>query len=374
MPDPLAPYRNDIGRPLQELDTPVLCLDLDLLERNIARAAELFRQHGKQWRPHTKGYKTPELARRVLGAGAVGLTCAKLAEAEALAHCGLTGGLLVANQVVGPQKMARLARLAQRAEVIVTIDHADHVAMLQQAAREHGATFSVLIELDIGMRRAGVASPQAALALAQRVARTPGVQLAGIMGYEGHLLDLPDQDEKRRRIFQALDILGEARELLQNKGIPCPIVSAGGSGSLPVTITHPAVTELQAGGLVMMDAYYTRKCHLEGFAHALTIRTTITSRPAADRAVIDAGLKTQHVAFAEPLFLDAPPVVHFDTPSAEHATLRLEGEAQGLPIGHRLTMVPGYSDLTNVLHNLFHVHRQGVVQELWPLESRGHLR
>ncbi len=374
MSDPLAPYRHDVGRPVHELDTPVLCLDLELVEQNIARAIELFRRHGKHWRPHTKGYKTPQLARRVLAAGAVGLTCAKLAEAEAMARAGLTGGLLVANQVVGPEKMERLARLTRCAEVIVTIDHPDHLAMLQQAARQHGAVFSVLIELDIGMARAGVPSPQAALELAQQVEQAPGVQLAGIMGYEGHLLDLPDLDEKRRRIYQALDLLGETCELLQSKGIPCPIVSAGGSGSLPITLTHPAVTELQAGGLVMMDAYYACKCHLEGFAHALTVRTTITSRPAADRAVIDAGLKTMHVAYADPLFLDAPPVVRFDTPSAEHATLRLEGEAQHLPIGHRLTVVPGYSDLTTVLHNQFHVVRNGVVEQLWPLESRGHLR
>ncbi len=365
--------QEDLGRRVDELDTPVLCLDLDALERNIARAAQLIAQHGKQWRPHSKGHKTPRIAQRQLAAGAIGITCAKLAEAEALAQAGITG-LLVANQVVGPRKMQRLAQVNRITPVIVTIDHSDHVHMLAQAARMFGGKFPVLIELDIGMRRAGVSSPHAALELAQLVDRTPGVELAGIMGYEGHLLEVPQLEEKRQKIFRALDILGETRQLLHQHGIACPVVSAGGSGSLPITLQHPAVTEVQAGGLVMMDAYYRYVCQLEGFEHALSLRTTITSRPQPDRAVVDAGLKTQHVAYASPVFVDAPPRVQLLEPSAEHATLRLEGEAQNLGIGDRLTLVPGYSDLTTVLHNQFHVIRNSTVVDIWPLESRGLLR
>lgn len=360
-----------LGLPKDQLDTPALCLDLDLLESNIRQMAERCRAANVAWRPHSKAHKSPDIAALQLAAGALGVTCAKLGEAEVMAHAGVTD-ILVANQIVGPSKLERLVALARRVPLIVAVDDRAQVDPLAAAVRRGGVECRVLVEVDIGLARAGVAPGPPAVELAARVARQPGLALAGIMGYEGHLLTVPDPAEKRSRIHAALELLAQTARALEHRGLPCPIVSAGGTGSYRYTIECPAVTELQAGGLIFMDAFYRHTCQVEEFQHALTLVTTIVSRPAADRAIVDAGRKSQHAELHSPRVVGRDDV-HFERLSAEHGQFRLDATARELRVGDRLELIPGYSDFTTVLHDVFYGFRNGHLECIWPLAARGRL-
>jgi D-serine deaminase-like pyridoxal phosphate-dependent protein len=357
---------------IDDLDTPALCIDLDVLESNIAQMAALCQRHGKGWRPHAKAHKSPIVAHKQLEAGAIGVTCAKLGEAEVLAAGGVRD-LLVANQLAGPHKMQRLAQLCHVADPIVAVDHLQQAQAMSQACSAAGVQVRVIVEVDIGLNRAGVAPGQAALALAQGVDRLPGLRLCGIMGYEGHLLTVADLDEKANRIAAALELLGQTRDALHRSGLCCDIVSAGGTGSYRYTVESPHVTELQAGGLIFMDAFYRRQCQVGEFGHALTVLTTVVSRPERSRAIIDAGRKTHWIDHAPPIFVGYEDQIRVRRLSAEHGELLLEGDAQRLQIGDRLRFIPGYSDFTNVLHDTFYVLRGEQVVDTWPLEARGKL-
>ena len=360
-----------LGTPKDELDTPALCLDLPALEANIAAVADLCRRHGVAWRPHSKAHKSPDIARRQLEAGAIGITCAKLGEAEVFAAAGIPD-LLVANMIVGPRKVERLVALRRKADPIVCVDHLDQAEPIGAAMHAAGLRVRVLVELDVGMSRVGVAPGQPALALARRVSELPGLELSGVMAWEGHLLTIDDPAEKAEKIAAAIGQLVGTRRLLEQSGLPCPIVSCGGTGSLPLTVQHPGITEVQAGGVIFMDAFYRHRCRIEGFRHALTLLVTVVSRPAPERAVIDAGRKSMFNDICPALVLGREGIT-VDRLSAEHGQLKLAPAAQDLRIGERLEIVPGYSDLTTVLHNQFYVLQDDKLVDIWPLAARGRL-
>jgi D-serine deaminase-like pyridoxal phosphate-dependent protein len=360
-----------LGTPKDELDTPALLIELDALESNIAHAAALCRQHGVAWRPHAKCHKSPDVARRLIEAGAIGLTCAKLGEAEVFAAAGITD-LLIANFLVGSRKVERLVELRRKADPIVCFDHIDQAVPIGRAMQAAGQRVRAILEVDIGLERAGVAPGKPAVELAKQVAELPGIEFAGIMGYEGHLLTVEDQGEKAARICAALSQLVETAERIAAAGMACPLVSCGGTGSLRFAAQHPGITELQAGGVIFMDAFYRHKCRLEGFRYALTVLATVVGRPAPDRAIIDAGRKTMNMEIDLPLVIGRDGIV-VDRLSAEHGILKLAPAAQDLKIGERLEFVPGYGDLTTVLHNQFFVLQDGRLIDIWPLTARGRL-
>jgi D-serine deaminase-like pyridoxal phosphate-dependent protein len=360
-----------LGTPKDELDTPALCIDLDALEENIAEAAALCRQHGVAWRPHAKCHKSPDIARRLIEAGAIGLTCAKLGEAEVFAAAGIPD-LLVANLVAGPRKVERLVALRRKADPIICLDHLDQAEPISQAMHAAGQRVRAILEIDIGLARAGVAPGKPAVELAKRVAALPGIELVGVMGYERHLLLVQDQGEKAARICAALAQLVETKERLVAAGIDCRIVSCGGTGSLPFAVPQPGITEVQAGGVIFMDAFYRYQCRIESFRYALTIVATVVSRPASERAIIDAGRKTMNLELHLPLVLDRVDV-EVERLSAEHGILKLGPAAQDLKIGDRLEFIPGYGDLTTVLHNHFLVLQKNRLVDIWPLTARGRL-
>jgi len=358
-----------LGTPKDELDTPALCIDLDALETNVAEAAGLCRNSGVAWRPHAKCHKSPDVARRLIDAGAIGLTCAKLGEAEVFAASGITD-LLVANLLAGPQKISRLVELRRKANPLICLDHVDQAGPISSAMQAAGLKVRALLEIDIGMQRAGVLPGKPAVELARHVAALPGIELTGVMGYEGHLLLISDQGEKAARICAALGQLVETKDRLERAGFACPIVSCGGTGSLSSAVQQPGITEVQAGGLIFMDAFYRRRCHVDGFHYALSILATIVSRPALDRAIIDAGRKTMNLELHLPLVRDREGI-EVQSLSAEHGVLSLAPAAQDLKIGDRLELIPGYGDFTTVLHNHFYVLQAGRLVDIWPLTARG---
>lgn len=365
-------YRPELGSTIDDLDTPALCIDLDVLESNMRRMMEICRSQGVAWRPHSKAHKSPEIARRQLEAGAIGVTCAKLGEAEVMAGGGIEG-VLVANQVVGRWKMLRLTELLRHADPILTVDHEAQIGPLNDAAASAGTRLRVIVEVDIGLHRAGTAPGEPTVALARQVAALPNLRLEGIMGYEGHLLLLEDPAEKERKIREAIGELVQTRDDLLRAGLECGIVSAGGTGSFATTVTCPGVTEVQAGGLIFMDAFYRTRCQVWQFDYALKLVTTVVGRPAPERAIVDAGRKSHNAEIAPP-FVPGREDIRFVRLSAEHGQFELSPSAQDLRVGDRLELIPGYSDFTNVLHDEFYVFRGGRLEGIWPLAGRGKIR
>lgn len=361
-----------LGCTADDVDTPYLHLDLNVMERNIRAVAGACRERGVAWRPHAKGHKSPTIARAELAAGAIGSTCAKLGEAEVLAAGGVRD-LLIANLLVGPHKVRRLVELRRVADPIVTVDHVDQLAPIGAAMHAAGLSVRTIIEVDIGLNRVGTAPGAATVALAKQIAATPGLTFSGIMGYEGHLLTIADVEDKQRQIHAALEHLITTQRLLIDAGLPCPIVSCAGTGSYLISITHPGITEVQAGGAIFMDAFYRKKCQVPDLGYALTVPVTVVGRPAPDRAIIDAGRKTLNIEVETPFVLGREDI-QVKRLSAEHGELQLAPSAQGLKIGDRLSLVPGYADLTVTLHDRFHCFRDGRLEGVWPVEARGRLQ
>ena len=270
----------------------------------FASVAASCREHGVNWRPHAKCHKSPDIAKRLFDAGAIGMTCAKLGEAEVFGSAGVQD-LLIANLIVGPQKVRRLVELRRQADPIVCFDHFEQAEPISQAMVEAGLKVRALIEIDIGLQRVGVAPGKPTLELARQVQALPGIELVGIMGYEGHLLLIQDADEKEAKVREGLGILVEMKAALEHEGIVCQIVSCGGTGSFDLCVSQPGVTEIQSGGAIFMDAFYRHKCNITQFQYALTVLTTVVSRPAPDRAIVDAGRKTMNMEIHMPLIKGA---------------------------------------------------------------------
>jgi D-serine deaminase-like pyridoxal phosphate-dependent protein len=332
--------------------------------------ADHFRRHGVAWRPHAKAFKTPAIAHALLQAGAIGLTVAKVSEAEIFASAGVRD-ILIAHLVVGPPKVARLAALQRHATVRATVDHPDQIPPLASAARSVGVEIGLLVDVDIGMSRTGVDSPASALNFARCLHKTPGLRFDGIMGYEGHTLSIRDDVAKDRAIRMAIDRLIEARDTILRDGLECPIVSAGGSGSYQFTAGIPGVTEVQAGGGIFACRYYTETCRITGHRPAISLLARVVSRPERSRVVLDIGVKSVS-SHCEPPVLKHPEI-SITRLSAEHACLKVPDTLE-LPIGSKVEVIPGYSDFTFVLHDRVLGHRAGRVESSWELWARGLLQ
>ncbi len=359
-----------IGRQKGELDTPALLVDLDALEANIALIAGTCRQYGVSWRPHVKAAKTPEIARMEIEAGAIGVTCAKLGEAEVMADAGIID-ILIANQIVGPAKISRLVALRDRADIIVAVDNPGNIAALGEAAAATGCTLRVLIEVDIGLRRAGVAPGEPVRDLARIVAAQRGLSLAGVMGWESHAVMLADPAEKERTVRDAVALLTGSAEACRQDGHAAPIVSCGGTGTFPFCIMQPGVTEVQVGGGIFSDVRYREHFHV-AFPPALTLLATVTSRPTPTRIVLDAGKKAMSSDAAVPVPLGLANVRSLQL-SAEHGTIELETPAAVPGVGDRLELLVGYSDTTVHLHERIFATRRGLVEAAWRVAGRGRL-
>lgn len=360
-----------VGTPLHECDTPMLCIDLDIMDANIASMANHITSRGKEWRPHSKCHKTPAIVHKQMAAGALGVTCAKLAEAEVMAAAGIKD-ILIANMIVGRSKVQRAAALCKHADPILSCDHFAQVEPLAAACREIGVSCRVIVELNIGLDRVGIRPGQDALELAKAIDKQEGVTLAGIMGYEGHLLTVEDQAEKKEKIFEAMNVLVQARDMLLNVNLNCDLVSAGGTGSYQISSDCPGITELQAGGGIFADPMYRDSCNLQGLEYSLSVLTTIVSRPTRSRAVSDAGRKSHHPDFHLPVVKNCDDA-KVTSVSAEHCTYELSGAAEDWKIGDKIEIVPGYADFTSVMHENFYGFRNGVLEVIWPIAGRGKL-
>jgi D-serine deaminase-like pyridoxal phosphate-dependent protein len=356
------------GTSIRELDTPVLLLDLNAFRRNIQRMADFFADRPTALRPHAKTHKSPQVAQHQLAAGAIGITCAKVSEAEVMAASGIED-LLIANQVTGAIKVDRLTDLARRCDLMVAVDDAANVAQLSEACVAKGVQLRVLVEVDIGMNRCGVAPGAPALALGQQVAQAPGLAFKGLMGYEGHLVLVEDPEERARRVRDALAALQETVDQLEAAGLPVEIVSGGGTGTYDVTGITAPMTEIQAGSYVFMDSTYLAV--RPEFESALTVLSSVVSRPTPERVVVDAGLKTMTKEFGwpQPLGTEAVSVAYL---SEEHGVLTVEDpKAVAWRPGDQVVFRPSHCCTTVNLHDRLYVVEDGTLVAVWSISARG---
>ena len=362
-----ASYAPPTGAGPAEIDTPALLIDYETLTRNISRMAEFAAGGPAKLRPHSKTHKCVEIAELQLDAGAVGITCAKVGEAEALADGGIPD-ILIANEIVGSIKIARLVALAQRCHVTVAVDDPVNVRELSAAAAAAGVTIGCYVEVDVGMRRCGVPNGAAALALARVIAGSPGLVFSGLQTYEGHLQNHVPLDERLELTARDMRKALEAKTAIEAGGLSVAQVVGGGTGTHLVTGRLPWMTELQCGSYATMDAQYKAVGGAD-FENALTVLTTVVSRPHPNEAVIDAGLKAVTPEFGDPDVLVAG--ASWDSFSEEHGQLLLEGTACNLASGDKIELVPRHGCTTINLYDRMHVMEAGRLKAIWRIAGRG---
>jgi len=363
-----------IGAPVDEIDTPALIVDLDAFERNLAKMAAFAAERGVRLRPHAKTHKCPTVARKQIAAGAVGQCCQKVGEAEALVRGGVRD-VLVSNEVVGAQKLRRLAALAHEATIALCFDAKEQVAAASHAATEAGVTLGGLVEIDVGMQRCGVSTPEAARELALAIAHAPGLVFRGLQAYHGTAQHLATWTERRAAIDRAASIVVAAVDVLRNAGLQCELVSGAGTGTFRMEASSGVWNELQAGSYLFMDTEYARIGGERGerydeFAHSLFVLATVMSTPAADRAIVDAGLKSYSAEKGFP-WVHGRPGLEVTGVSDEHGRIHVAAGAQTLRLGDKVMLIPGHCDPTINLHDWYVGVRDGRVETLWPITARG---
>lgn len=361
-----------IGAPLAEIDTPALILDLDAFERNVGRMAEAVKARGVRLRPHAKSHKCPEIALRQIAAGAVGVCAQKTSEAEALVAGGVAD-VLITNEIVGAAKIARLARLAREAKVAVLADDARNAAQLEAVAAKEGVRLDVLIELDVGAQRCGVAPGEAMLQLARVIAGSPHLRFAGLHAYHGLAQHLRAPEERRAAVVAAASLALAARRSLEDIGLRCETVTGAGTGTFLLEGASGAYNELQPGSYVFMDADYNRNRWEDGwprFEQSLFVLTAVMSAPAADRVIVDAGLKASSVDSGMPEVRTLPGLEYVKA-SDEHGVISVAAGARAPALGEKILLVPGHCDPTVNLHDWFVCVRSGKVEALWSIAARG---
>lgn len=371
MPNP-APARP--GQRIGEVDTPALIVDLGAFEANLKTLADAVAGRGVRVRCHAKTHKSVDIAKRQIAAGAVGMCCQKVSEAEVLVAGGVAD-VLVTNEIVGAGKLERLAALAARARIGICIDDAANARDIDAAARKAGTRIDAYVEIDVGARRCGIAPGEPALALARVIAGCANLDFAGLQAYHGSAQHVRGLAERRAAIERAASVARETRSLLEAAGIACPRVTGAGSGSFMFEIASGAYDEIQPGSFIFMDADYAKNewaAPLPRFRHALFVLATVMSRPAPERAVVDAGLKASSVDSGLPIVWERPGLT-FTRASDEHGVIEIAAGAAAPSLGEKLLLVPGHCDPTVNLHDWYVCVRDGAVEAVWPVSARGAL-
>jgi 3-hydroxy-D-aspartate aldolase len=372
--DMLQPPPAQPGMREADIDTPALIIDLDAFEANLDRMAALLAPTGVKLRAHAKTHKSPVIARLQMARGAVGQCVQKVAEAEALAWGGVPD-ILVSNEVVGAPKLARLAALARIAKVAVCADDPAHVASIEAVAADAGIRMPVLVEIDVGASRCGVAPGPDAVALARRIAASRHLIFGGLQAYHGRAQHRRTPAERRTAIDGAIDASRRTVEQLRQQGLECPIVGGAGTGTFELEAASGVYNELQAGSYVFMDADYARNLDEAGqpvgtFRHSLFVLATVMSAPRHGVAVLDAGHKAVAVDSGMPSVWQRPDIRYVGA-SDEHGKLEVGSETAMPKLGEKLRLVPGHCDPTVDRYDWYVGVRGGRVECLWPVAARG---
>jgi 3-hydroxy-D-aspartate aldolase len=359
-----------------EIPTPALLLDADRFERNLARMAEHAKKAGKNLRPHAKTHRCPEIARLQIEAGALGVACAKLGEAEVMARAGV-GGLLITTEIVTDASIFRLVRLLESApDTMVVVDNAQNVDALARAMTSRGLVLNVLVDVDVGGRRTGAQPGEPALALARAVAKHRSLRLRGLQGYAGHCAHVMGWAARREASHKAMTPLMETRRLLEGAGLPVEIVAGASTGTYDIDVELDGLTELQSGSYCVMDLDYRRiggrgGDALTDFEMALTVAATVVSVPTADRAMVDAGLKAFSTDKPFPPVPVERPGITYEFAGDEHGRLTVTDPSRAPQLRERIEFFPPHCDPTFNLYDRVHVVRGQAVESVWEISARG---
>jgi len=353
------------GTAIEEFETPALVVDLDVAEMNLRKMQSFADKHGMGLRPHSKTHKSPYWAHKQLDAGAIGITCSKVGEAEVLVDGGVRE-VLIANEIVGTKKIARLAALERRANVAVAVDNAENVRELSDAAEAIGVKIGVLVDVNVRIARCGVEPGEPATTLAKVVDGLTGLRFDGLMGYEGHVT--AGEEEKRQIVAEAMDKFKYAKDEVESAGLQVQVMSAGGTSTYMETAKIDHVTEIQCGSYIFMDGKYLDE--MSDFDLALTVVSTVISRPTPERAILDIGRKSMNAETGLPRVV-SPTGATLVGLNEEHGILELEDEAQGLRIGEQVRLLPMTAATTINIHDFYFCVRNGILEEVVPVAARG---
>ena len=365
-------YSPKVGDPLDALDTPAMVIDLPLMETNIEKLMGLFRGRNVSVRPHLKTVKSPELAQILLKAGAIGGCVAKVSEAEIMAHAGIED-LLITSEIVGAPKLERLVALVREHPGIkVVVDSPTGVQALNKVMRDAGLHVNVLLDVNVGQNRCGVL-PDEAISLARLIGEMSNIHLIGVQGYEGHLQHIHDAHEREERCRASMRLLTTTAAQFRAMRFAIDIVTTGGTGTSVICADCEGITEVQPGSFIFMDTDY-RNALGQVYANALTILSTVISRPTPERVVVDAGLKSLSIdsGMAEPMGL---PGVTYRPGGDEHGILTWHEDthvpSDRLDVGERIAFIPSHIDTTINLHDTYYACRNGKIEAIWPVATRG---
>ena len=360
--DHLSPY--SIGMDVSEIETPALLLDLDIMEKNVSEMAKYFDSKPAGIRPHIKNHMSPFLAHKQMDAGAVGVCCQTVSEAEIMAYSGIDD-ILIANEVVGRSKIDRLLNLTNYTHMMVAVDNPLNVKELSEAASKKKAELDVLIDLDTGYGRCGIQPGVPALKLAQLMVDSPVLNFKGINGYTPASFD-EDHEVKRAKQEKKLKVDIDTRDLLTANGIDVEIVSAGCTRDYFISAEYPGITEVQPGTYIYMDIGHRELMGTTpvDLGYAMTVLTSVISIPTSDRVVVDAGSKAVLKEDSRPKNLKGYELYSL---SAEHGKLRVTDPERSLALGEKIELIPSYGDGTVNRWSRFLGMRDGKLETVIPI-------
>ena len=362
---------------IADLETPAIVVDLDVMERNLSRMADYCRSHNLRLRPHTKSHKIPELAKRQLAHAAQGITVAKIGEAEVMLDAGITD-MLIAYPIIGTGKAEKLAELATRASITVSLDSVEVAQAISAEAKEKDARIGILVELDVGFHRCGVTTEDEVLAIARSVADLPGLEFKGLMFFPGHL-QVPEKERRELRVA-VNEFLQRSLAKLEDAGLPVEIVSGGSTPTAREGHLFTGVNEIRPGMYIFND----RNMLGVGVAAledcALSVITTVVSTSVPGRAIVDAGSKTlssdAHQVVDGKGFgmIKEDPEAEVERLSEEHGNLNISSSTRHYRIGERLAIIPNHVCSTVNMHNRIYGVRGDQVQSVWEVAGRGRVQ
>lgn len=362
-----------VGDRREAIDTPALILDLDAFEHNMGLMKKALGGTNLRLRPHAKSHKCPEIALRQIEHGAIGICCQKVSEASLFVDAGVSD-VLITNEVVGATKLGHLMKLAARARIGVLVDHGSQVGALAEAASSHRVSLDVYIEVDVGAKRCGVPPGSATVALAEQITASPPLRFAGLQCYQGAAQHMRSPSQRAQAIAGAAQAALESKRAIEERDIPVATITGAGTGTFLLERDSGVFDELQAGSYIFMDRDYADNelgANDIRFQHALFVLTTVMSRPAADRAIVDAGLKASSVDSGMPAVWQRDEL-RYTKASDEHGVV-LTRSADSVSLGTRLMLVPGHCDPTVNLYDQIICVRGDVVEAIWSISARGAL-
>jgi 3-hydroxy-D-aspartate aldolase len=357
---------------IEDIDTPVLAVDMAAMERNLKRMADMCQAAGISLRPHAKAHKSPDIAAMQIVAGAVGICCAKLAEAEVMANAGVPD-ILITTPVIGISKLMRLAHVANEARVAVVVDDAQNVDDMARVAQTAGVRLDVLVEVDVGQHRCGVQPGEPALSLAQRIRDADWLNFRGLQGYQGRIQMTANFAERKAASLAGTRLLTDTADMIRAAGIEVPVLTGGGSGTSAIEAAAGGLTELQPGGYLFMDTRYAAIEWDDGnpvpYETSLSVLASVVSRPDEHRAIVDVGHKAMTSDGGPPTPVDLPGAA-FSFAGEEHGELAWDG-ACPLGLGDKVMLRPAHCDTAVNLYDMFVCLRDGEVEGVIEIAARG---